>query len=188
MHRFLLLVIAGVTTGGSAFAADPSHLQGTYAFTGMSACIEDSASLGYNPDFTPKGPASFFDFTATGTRTFNANGTGTVNGTSVSMAAPPNASGSSATFTFQFTYTVAPGGVLSLTMVPGTFSGTVLTGPRAGQTYVNPVPFQTGQIGDNERSIVVSQPAPAVETITYSNGDSFARVCNRSRVLILINH
>jgi hypothetical protein len=188
MHRFLLLVIVGLTASGSAFADEPSRLRGTYAFTGMSACIQDSASLGFNPNFTPKGPTSFLNFAATGTRTFNDDGTGTVTGTSVTVDAPPNASGSSATFTFNFTYTVDPGGMLSLTMVPGTFSGSILTGPRAGQTYVNAVPFQTGQIGENARSIVVSQPAPAVETVTFSNGDSVARVCNRSRVLILTRH
>jgi hypothetical protein len=188
MHRFLLLVIVGVTASGSAFADDPFHLRGTYAFTGMSACIQDSASLGFNPDFTPKGPTAFFNFTATGTRTFNGDGTGTVNGTSVTVDAPPNASGSSATFTFLFTYTVDDSDMLSTTMVPGSFSGSVLTGPRAGQTYVNAVPVQTGQIGENARSIVISEPAPAVETVTFSNGDNVARVCNRSRVLIITRH
>jgi hypothetical protein len=46
MHRFLLLVIAGVIASGAAFADDPSHhgtfhLHGTYAFTGTSACLQD---------------------------------------------------------------------------------------------------------------------------------------------------
>ena len=175
------MLIVGATASGSALADDPTHLHGTYAFTGMSACIQDSASLGFNPDFTPKRPTGSLNFTATGTRTFNNDGTGTVNGTSVTIDAPPTASGSSASFSFNFTYTIAPGGALSLTMVPGTFSGSVLTGPRAGQSYVNAIPFQTGQIGDDARSIVISQPVPAVETVTFSTGDSFARVCNRSR-------
>jgi len=188
MHRFLLLVIAGSTASGSAFADDPFHLRGTYAFTGMSACIEDSASLGFNPDFSPKGPTSFFNYTATGTRTFNGDGTGTVTGTSVSVSAPPNAGASSATFTFQFTYAVDASGMLTTTAVPGSFPGAVLNGPRAGQTYVDQIPSITGQIGDDARSIVLSEPAPAVETATFSNGDSFARICNRSRVLILTGH
>jgi len=188
MHRFLLLVIVGFAASGSALAADPSHLHGTYAFTGTSACIQDSASLGFNTDFTPKGPAIFFEFTATGTRTFKDDGTGTVTATSVSVGAPPNAFASSANFTFQFTYTINSSGMLSLTLVPGSFSGQELTGPRAGQTYVDVFPVQTGQIGDGAHSIVISQPAPAVETATYSNGDILARICNRSRVLILTGH
>ena len=189
MHRFLLLVIAGVTASGSAFADDPFHLRGTYAFTGQTGCLQDSASLGFNPNFTPKGPAAFFTYSATGTRTFNGDGTGTVTGTSISVGAPPNdASASSSTFTFQFTYTVDASGMLTTAFVPGSFSGSVLTGTRAGQTYVNQIPSITGQIGDDERSIVLSQPTTEIETVTFSNGDSFARICNRSRVLILTRH
>ena len=181
MHRFLLLIIVGVTASGSAFADEPSRLHGTYAFTGMSACIQDSASLGFNPNFTPKGPAIFFDFTVTGTRTFNDDGTGTVTGTSVAVGAPPNAFGSSASFTFQFTYTIAPGGMLSLTLVPGTFSGQEITGPRAGQTYVDAVPFQTKSATIRAASWSLSprrpsKPSPS-PTATVSRASATAREC-----------
>jgi hypothetical protein len=187
MHRFLLLVTAGAIASGSAFAADQSHPHGTYAFTGSSACIQDSASLGFNTNFTPKGPAIYYESTVMGTRTFN-NGTGTVTGTSVTAGAPPSAFGSSTSFTFQFTYTIDSSGMLSLILVPGTFSGQELTGPRAGQTYVEALPERTGQVNLDARNILISQPGTVVETVTYSNGDIVARICNVSRVLSLISH
>jgi hypothetical protein len=188
MHRFLLLVTAGTIASGSVFAADRSHLHGTYAFTGSSACVQDSASLGFNPNFTPKGPAIFFESAVMGTRTFEDNGTGTVTGTSVSAGAPPNAFASATNFTFHFTYTINAMGALSLTLVPGSFSGQELTGPRAGQTYVEAVPERTGQVSEDARNILISQPGTVVETVAYSNGDMLARVCTASRVLSLISH
>jgi hypothetical protein len=191
MHRFLVLVIAGAVASGAALAADPSrgisHLHGTYAFTGTSACLQDSASLGYNPNLTPRAPAIFYQYAIAGTRTFNDDGTGIVTGTSVAVGAPPNAFASSSNFTFRFTYTIEPRGRLSLALVPGSFSGQELAGPRAGQTYVSAIPPLTGQISEDARSIIISEPGPpALETTNYSNGDMVALLCNRSRVLILI--
>jgi hypothetical protein len=188
MHHFLLLVAAGAIASGSAFAAGRSHLHGTYAFTGSSACVEDSASLGFNPNFTPKGPAIFYESTVMGTRTFNDDGRGTVTGTAVTAGAPPSAFANLANFMFQFTYTIDASGVLSLTLVPGSFSGQELTGPRAGQSYVEAVPERAGQVSEDARNILISQPGTIVETVTYSNGDMVARVCNVSRVLSLISH
>jgi hypothetical protein len=194
MHRFLLLVSAGVIASGAAFADDPSrhgnfHLHGTYAFTGTSACLQDPASVGYNANLTPRGPAIFYEYAVTGTRTFNDDGTGIVNGTSLAVGAPPNAFASSSKFTFRFTYTLDSSGMLSLTMVPGSFSGQEPSGPRTGQTYVSTIPPLVGQLSEDARSIIISEPSPpAVESTNYSNGDTVALLCNRSRVLILTSH
>jgi hypothetical protein len=54
MHRFFSLVVAGTTASAAAFADDHASLRGTYADTGVTSCVEDSASLGFNPNFTPK--------------------------------------------------------------------------------------------------------------------------------------
>jgi hypothetical protein len=184
MHRLLLLVIVGVTASGSALAASP--FQGTYAFTGTSSCIQVSASIGFNSNFLPNGASSFFSYTVTGTRTFASNGTGTATGTVVSIGAPPNDAGaSSANFSFKFTYTIDPSGMISTAYVPNSFAGTVLTGTRATQTFDNPIPPITGQVGQNPNTIVLTEPGPAIETVTFSDGAVFNRICTRERVLIL---
>jgi hypothetical protein len=184
MHRSSVLTIAAAAlTWASAAAADP--LDGRYAFTGTSACIQVPLGIGFNANLTPAGGTpNYYSFSVEGIRTFHPNGTGTVTGRAVTMDSPPFASGSSDNFAFQFTYTVAPDGAISTTMVPGTFSATVLTGPRAGQTSVDTVPPQVGHVGDGALSIVLAEPEPTVETHTFSNGDMFARLCHRSRVLI----
>jgi len=186
MHRLLLLVIAGATVGWTVTAAADNNLHGTYAFTGMSSCIQDQASSGFNPNLTPKGPTDFFTFSVEGTRTFHADGTGIVRGRAVSIDPPPNASASSDDFSFKFTYTVDPGGKLSTSLVPGSFSATVLTGPRAGQSYVDDVPIQSGFIGEGAGTIVLHEQVPTVESHSFSNGDMFLRICNRSRTLIRV--
>lgn len=188
MHRLFFLAIAGATAGWTVAAAADSNLHGTYAFTGMSSCIQDSASLGFNPNLTPKGPTSFYAFSVEGTRTFHADGTGTLSGRAVSIVSPLDASGNSDDFSFKFTYTVGPDGSLSTSLVAGSFSGTALTGPRAGQTFVNEVPMQSGFVGEGAQTIVLHEQVPTVESINFSNGDMFLRICNRSRTLIRLRN
>jgi hypothetical protein len=89
MHRFFSLVVAGTTASAAAFADDHASLRGTYASTGVTSCVQDSASLGFNPNFTPKGPAVLTSTTHQGVRVFHADGTGTVNDQSISVTAPP---------------------------------------------------------------------------------------------------
>jgi hypothetical protein len=186
MRRLFLLAVATVTTSCTVAAADQIGLHGTYAFTGTAVCIQDSASLGFNPNLTPAGPTTFYSFSIEGTRTFHGDGTGTVKARSLSINAPSNAAASSSDLSFQFTYTIDHS-ILSTSMVPGTFSGTVLTGPRAGQTFVGDIPTQVGFIGEDAKTIVLSQPAPVVEINNFSNGDNFLRICNRSRTLIRLH-
>jgi hypothetical protein len=123
-----------------------------------------------------------------GTRTFHADGAGTLTGRSVAIVSPPDASGNSDDFSFKFTYTVDPDGKLSTSLVPGSFSGTALTGPRAGQTYVDDVPMQSGFIGEGAQTIVLHEQVPTVESVSFSNGDMFLRICNRSRILIRLRN
>ena len=84
---------------------------------------------------------------------FRADGTGTLNARSVSVDAPPFAGAASGEYTFQYTYTIGEDGKLSITMVPGTYKGTFLTGARAGQTDVHVIPVETGFIGEGGRTI-----------------------------------
>jgi hypothetical protein len=195
----------------AALAHDHGHgndhaqrLKGDYAFTGTASCLNSLPSSmspgGFEPDFTARDNSRQFmtSFSAEGIRTFNGNGTGTVTGTTVSITEPPTPGhpgpytcvgcfppgASSQTFSFQFTYTVNNDGTWTTQMVPGTFTGTVLTGPRTGQTFTNTIPPLTGLIGKERGSLTVASVTPAIETIVFSNGDSIPRICHRSRVLV----
>jgi hypothetical protein len=154
---------------------------------------------------TPSGTDSFHhSFSVEGIRTFNGDGTGTVKGTSVGITVrptpgPPPAyphfppSGGSENFTFQFTYTINGDGSFTTTMVPGSYNGTFVTGPRstdnpantANQTStVDAIPPFTGLISQDGKTLIVAHTTTAVETVTYSNGDVWPEICHRSRVLI----
>jgi hypothetical protein len=187
MHRLFLLVVAATTASAAAFADDHTRLHGTYAFTTTNSCIQTSASIGFDANFTPNGPSAFFNVTDVGVRVFRADGTGTLSARSVSVDAPPFAGAASGDYTFQFTYTIGEDGKLSITMVPGTYKATVLTGPRAGQTEVRDIPVETGFIGEGARTIVLGQDAPVVNHVLISTGEQFVRVCNRSRTMTRIS-
>jgi hypothetical protein len=141
-------------------------------------------------------PGSYtVSFSVEGIRTFNQDGTGTVKGTAVSVTTRPTpgpggfphfppAAGSS-DFSFNFTFTVDDDGGWTATMVPGSFSETIVTGPRAGQTAtVDAIPPVTGMISRDGKTLIAAHTTPAVETFTFSNGDVEPRICHRSRVFI----
>jgi hypothetical protein len=187
MHRFVILLVAATTASAAAFADDHAQLNGTYAVTGTSSCIQTSASIGFNSNFTPNGPSAFFTSNNIGVRVFHADGTGTVIVRDIGVTAPPFAGAASGTTTYQFTYTISEDGKLSTAVVPGTYKGTALTGPRAGQTVVEEGPPGTGLIGEGARTIELSEDTPGITSITWSNGDRFVRVCNNSHVLTRIS-
>jgi hypothetical protein len=184
MYRFFILVVAGVTASAAAFADDHASLRGTYAVTGASWCIRDSASLGFNPNFTPKGPVKFFSVTVDGVIVFHADGTGTVNSQDFSV---DTGGGETGQTSYQITYTVGPDDKLSVKAVPGTYSHAILTGPIAGLTQVTDVPDVSESIGEGARTITLAQPAPTVEMVTRSDGNTYAQICNSSRIAIRIS-
>ena len=134
-----------------------------------------------------------------GIRTFNGDGTGTVTGTAFSTTVetpapplfphfPPNAS--SDNFTFQFTYVVNSDGSWTSDMVPGTYKGTFVTGPRSAshQTYtIDKLPTISGLMAVNGMTLTAAHLTPTVETHTYSNGDVEIMICHRSRVFIRLS-
>ena len=185
MHRFFILVVVATTTASTAaFADDHVRLRGTYAFTGMSFCIRDSASLGFNPNFTPKGPVKFFSYTVEGVMVFHADGTGTVNAGDFSV---DTGGGETGVSSYQITYTIGPDDKLSVKAVPGTYSHTILTGPIAGLTQVAEVADANGLIGEGARTITFVHPAPTVQMVTRSDGNQYAQICNGSPIYIRIS-
>jgi hypothetical protein len=151
-------------------------------------------------DATPTTPTQAFanSFAVEGIRKFNRDGTGTVKGTAVGVdprptpgpsgfpSFPPSAGSSD--FSFSFTYTVSPDGTWTGTMTPGSFISHHLTGPRAGQTStVDAIPPVVGMTSQDGNTLIAAHVAPAVETVTYSNGDVWPMICHRSRVFIKLN-
>jgi hypothetical protein len=135
----------------------------------------------------PQAPLFSFSFAVAGIRTFNGDGTGTVTGTAVSTTSPnfnPNAS--SDNFTFHFTYVVNVDGSWTSDMVPGTYMGTFVTGPRSTpsqQTYtIEKLPTLSGLTGVNGLTMTAAGLTPSVETHIFSNGDVWPMICHRSRM------
>jgi hypothetical protein len=126
-----------------------------------------------------------------GVEAFNGNGTGTFTISTTSIT-PPRTGGflpaaSSSQSSASITDAVTDD-AFTVETVPGTDVGKVLTGPRAGQTFkLEGTPMRTGLISADGRTLVTSVLTPAVETITYSNGDVERRICWRSRVLIKLD-
>jgi hypothetical protein len=133
-----------------------------------------------------------------GVRTFNGMGSGTVKGRVVFIAPRPTPgpggfphfppSAGSSDFNFSFTYTVNADGTWTSAMVPGSFSETYVTGPRAGQTStVDAIPPVTGMVSADGKTLIAAHTVPTVETRTYSNGDVDPQICHRSRVFIKLD-
>jgi len=213
-HALTWSVSAIALTWAATAAADGPKLKGEYAFTGTAACLFAPGSSppaptpapgtartnsGFNADLTPVDGRTYSEsFSTEGIQTFKGDGTGTAKGTTVGIvppltpqppgapAFPPDAS--SSTFSLSFTYTVFPDGTFTTHTVPGSFTGTELTGPRAGQTFtiVNH-PSLTGLIGNDAKMLTLASVEPIVETIIHSIGEARPRICHRSRVLIKMN-
>jgi hypothetical protein len=184
MQRALLLCMSVLAVNQIAVAAE---LRGNYAGTGADTCLY--SSLGFNSQFGVVTGSSVWSSSnqTTVVRTFGGHGKGATNGNSMSMIVPPTPGflpgASSDDFIVSFTYTLSDD-VLSTSNVNGTYQGKVLTGSRAGQTYtLSNEPEFMGYISADEKTLVLSTPNPTVEIITYSNGNSFQRICHRSRVL-----
>jgi hypothetical protein len=191
---------AAITALAASANADPLHLKGSYGFTGTGSCL--FSSMGFNSTLQANGGTVFSSLEdVEGIRTFKSDGTGTVkaSGVNITFAVPPASfqpSAGSETWTFSFTYTVNSDDSWTTDLVPGSFSGKVLTGPRVGQTFtIANFPTFTGLISKGEKTLTAAYitpqpplvervPPPAVETVTYSNGDVLQRICTRSRVLI----
>jgi hypothetical protein len=211
MRHMLVWMISAVPMISAATAAaedfSTASLTGAYGFTGSAACLVAPGSgtsqtgpypnAGFNSSFQPLNPATAFSnsFSAEGIRTFNGKGGGTVKGTTVSIAPPPTPSGpglpsfppdaGSDSFSYDFTYTVNADGSWTSAMVAGSFSGKFLTGPRTGQTYsIDQIPPIDGLIEEGGLTLVGAHITTQVETVTYSNGNVWPRVCHRSRVFI----
>jgi hypothetical protein len=209
--------IAAVAIGASwatAASADSPQIRGSYAFTGTAACLTAPGgsptmpatpgvafpNAGFNDRLQPidTGTAFSRSYSVEGIRTFDGHGNGSVKGTVVVVLGRPTPgptgfpdfppSASSADFSFQFTYTVDGNGGWSATMVPGTYTETFTSGPRANPVVqtatVDAIPPISGAISNDGKTLIAAHTVPTVETHTFSNGDVWPEICHRSRVFI----
>lgn len=189
---FLTAILVAIFLWVETSVAAPPQIKGQYAFTGEASCLASTTvsggtlvtPSGFNPDLTVKGHDFVISYSVQGVRRFNGNGTGTVTGKTVSISynnATPNAG--SHTFTFDFTYVVAADGTVTTDMVPGTYQGLYIAGPRTGQTVTVDNIELDGIISINNMTLTLATSAPTIETHTFSNGDVHQQICHRSRVL-----
>jgi len=202
VSRHIILALGVGLLSGIA-AADPP-LKGKYGSTSSSACISTTSTIGTDLEFncsTTTANCWQSTFSGYAVRTFNGDGTGSVQGTDVSTIIPVpfflQPHGSSDTFSYDFTYTVAEDGSIDAKVTPGTWKGTILTGPSAGDTYTVDTFSYTGWITKDRQVLTFSTPTSSpleIETNQYYKPnattpyDTEYRICHRSTVLIKIGN
>jgi hypothetical protein len=190
MQRAFMLSLSAIVLTYAANAAADS-LKGDYGITGSGACL--AAPAGSDSSFQALGTRIWSSSSATeGIWTFHGDGTGTATGRSIGVTVPPTPgflpAASSSEFSFSFTYIVHADGTFTVDTVPGTYTGTVLTGPRAGQTFTQANgSARTGVIPRSGNTLTLATLTPGVEFQTYSNGDIIHEICHLSRVLIRLD-
>jgi len=160
-----------------------------YPFTGTSVCLV--AAGGFNAKLQALGNTFSTSSSILGIQTFHGDGTGTVTAQEVAITVPPTMgflpSAASDTISYSFVYAIQSNGSFTVDLVPGSFAGTVLMGPRSNQTFTVNLPQLAGFVGVpslNPATLILASLVPTIETITYSNNDVEQRICHRSRVLI----
>ena len=197
MQRVLMLSISGaVMTWAASAVADSPNLKGDYGFTRNEQCIVSSAP--FTDDHQVTVAFARQGFVSEGVRTFNGDGTGTISFKSLNIVVPGTFQGAdtSETTDQKFTYVVNGDGTWS-TPGGGTTHGTVISGPRKGQTFTaSHIAPAVGHISKNAQTLTLSTVTPPTtansEIINYFDPTTtpptpkgtLYRICNRSSVLI----
>jgi hypothetical protein len=119
---------------------------------------------------------------------FNGAGSVSVTGTHVGTgwlgdvgnAGVPSASGSTTAGPRKYAVDAAGDVTVTVTNLKGKF----FAGPLAGQTSVIDRYVLTGHASSDGATVTLATSTPAVETITFSNGDVVPQIYHRSRVLL----
>jgi hypothetical protein len=188
-RSFMLSFSTAATLFAVNAAADAANLIGSYAYSTTQVCLYGTA--GFNANFQAIGTSNTSTNSIEGVWTFNGNGMGEIMQAGMSLDLPPTIgflpSASSDESSGRITYTVA-GDTFTTQHVPGTFKGTVLSGPRTGQTFtLEGVPELAGYIALGDRTLSASDTTPGVQTLTYSDGTVLHRVCHRSITAIKVS-
>jgi hypothetical protein len=184
------LLLGQASIAQPAVAAEPTSpavLNGVYVGTGTDNCLVSTA--GFDSFFQPIPGGTVYSehFASLSKLTFNGSGGGTIIGETLLIIPPPVTgflpSASTNTFRFSITYAVYSDGSVTLQMVPGTFSGSVLNGTLAGLSLtIDQEPVITGLMG-RDGLLVVTTLTPLVETVTFPTINLITpRICYRSHV------
>lgn len=182
------IFVALLTWAQEATAAS-QQLKGRYAVTGTKACI--ASPFGFT-DLKPN--IAFYNTSGSllGIRTYNGDGTGWEEATMVTIATPGiglNIWPSSVSFrlSLKFTYKIDADGVLTTEIVPGTFNGIALNGPRTGQRFTYEGLSFKGLISGDKKVLNLATIDPEISTIQYYNtngteAEKSYEICHRSQV------
>jgi hypothetical protein len=198
-------------TGSAACLVAPGHFDAPTPLASNPSPGVLAPGAGFNArlqpnDITlvgPTGPGSDQQsfgrsFTVEGIRTFDGHGHGHVKASAIGIDVRPTPgpngwphfppSAGSSDFSFDFTYTVDGSGGWTATMVPGSYTETFTSGPRANPVVqtatIDAIPPMVGAISNDGKTLIAAHVAPTVETITFSNGDVWPEICHRSRVFL----
>ena len=194
-----MLALIVMTAFHPAHAVTPQQLMGNWALQNAANCRYGTG--GFNTKLQPLNPSESFLAESSGFGIFTfgppqsiaANGTitGSVtrNFTALDKHFPASAtvtgfvpSSSKVTYlTDVQTYHIRQN---TITIDVQDEQGSIVAGARAGQTQVIDNFKVVGYVSTNRRNIVLSSPDAIIENITYSNGESYPRVCHRSTTLI----
>jgi hypothetical protein len=178
-----------LSTAHPADAANHDKLLlGDYAEAGTATCLY--ASGGFDSSLQPNLPGSAVVTTESlqGVWTFNGAGSVSEDGTDIitswlgssTSGLVPNVTASTTTGARK--YVVAATGGVTVTVTNGKWK--ITAGPRPGQTFtVDSIEF-VGRASDDGATATLGTGTPAVETVTFSNGDVTSRICHRSIVLL----
>jgi hypothetical protein len=165
-------------------------ISGAFLFTGSNSCIEVNDPATFDSAFRPTaGPVFHSNANTFGYRVFNADGTGssyTLMGVSTYVPVPPGtftaatSSASSWEVQYNFTYTVSGTKIITMTLTPGSYLQTFLSGPRNGQTVTQDILDSYGYMTADGKTLSTIRKGTELETRTFSNGDVRRHVCSRS--------
>jgi hypothetical protein len=182
----LMLAAAGLgcalalTNVAQVRAASPnSRLKGAYAVSIEGNCIY--APGGLNSSDQPENPAKSFlrllhfqgveTFDGTGKLSGKLAGLN-IDGTSAELHSP---GAGSFQFSVEGTYQVGPHGEVTFAS-QGT--GTVLTGPLAGEAFSATYPSWSGYISGDNKTFLLGTNGTVASTLTPSKGEALARICS----------
>ena len=185
MRRATFFSIAAIFLAWPGLACaddDDSGPRGTYFAVGSQACLYGNE--GFDVSNQPNDGNIYSNSGNSHAITiYNGDGTGTTSGTFISITVPPTPnfrpSASNGTFQFSFTHSSVSNNSFTSALVPGSYMGTISSGPRAGQTFTVDRVDRTHLITNNGKTITAADVIAAVENITYSGAPfgPFQRIC-----------